>query len=39
MADLEDMSNTTVFVGGLCSTITEEELREEFAHFGDVSIN
>ncbi|KAI9258792.1 hypothetical protein BDA99DRAFT_101452 [Phascolomyces articulosus] len=31
-----DPSNTTVFVGGLSSPVTEEELRRYFAPFGDI---
>lgn len=35
-ADGEDPTNTTVFVGGIDATITEEILRESFAPFGEV---
>ncbi|XP_073027870.1 polyadenylate-binding protein RBP47-like isoform X1 [Primulina eburnea] len=31
-----DSSNTTIFVGGLDSDVTDEELRQHFAPFGDV---
>nr|GLL28510.1 polyadenylate-binding protein RBP47-like [Ipomoea trifida] len=31
-----DSSNTTIFVGGLDSDVTEEELRQSFIQFGDV---
>ncbi|CAN4125121.1 unnamed protein product [Withania somnifera] len=31
-----DLSNTTVFVGGLDSDVTDEELRKSFSQFGDV---
>ncbi|KAG8364272.1 hypothetical protein BUALT_Bualt19G0111000 [Buddleja alternifolia] len=31
-----DSSNTTIFVGGLDSDVTDEELRESFAPFGEV---
>lgn len=32
-----DPNNTTVFVGGLSSTVTEDELRRHFAGFGDIT--
>lgn len=32
-----DGANTTVFVGGLDPAITEDDLRQHFAPFGDVS--
>lgn len=35
-ADGEDPNNTTVFVGGIDATITEEVLRESFTSFGEV---
>lgn len=38
-ADGEDPNNTTVFVGGIDATITEEILRESFAPFGEVGIH
>ncbi|KAM7479207.1 hypothetical protein LguiA_027420 [Lonicera macranthoides] len=31
-----DLSNTTVFVGGLDSDVTDEELRQTFSEFGEV---
>ncbi|KAL0365430.1 UNVERIFIED_CONTAM: Polyadenylate-binding protein RBP47 [Sesamum angustifolium] len=31
-----DSSNTTIFVGGLDSDVTDEELRQSFSPFGDV---
>ncbi|XP_015089768.1 polyadenylate-binding protein RBP47-like isoform X2 [Solanum pennellii] len=31
-----DLSNTTVFVGGLDSEVTDEELRQSFSQFGNV---
>ncbi|VFQ67894.1 unnamed protein product [Cuscuta campestris] len=31
-----DSSNTTIFVGGLDSDVTDEELRQSFTQFGDV---
>nr|XP_027112462.1 polyadenylate-binding protein RBP47-like [Coffea arabica] len=31
-----DSSNTTIFVGGLDSDVTDEELRESFSQFGEV---
>lgn len=31
-----DLSNTTVFVGGIDSDVTEEDLRQSFCQFGDV---
>jgi RNA recognition motif-containing protein len=33
-----DASNTTVFVGGIDASITEDVLREHFAPFGEVSL-
>lgn len=32
-----DPNNTTVFVGGLSSTVTEDELRHYFSGFGDIT--
>lgn len=33
---ITDPTNTTVFVGGLSSPVTEDELRQYFAPFGDI---
>ncbi|KAL7002790.1 Polyadenylate-binding protein rbp47 [Sarracenia purpurea var. burkii] len=32
-----DSSNTTIFVGGLDSDATEEDLRQSFSHYGEVA--
>ncbi|KAL7206559.1 hypothetical protein ACSBR2_019302 [Camellia fascicularis] len=31
-----DSSNTTIFVGGLDSDVTDEDLRQSFSHYGEV---
>ncbi|XWS24274.1 hypothetical protein CRYUN_Cryun28dG0086800 [Craigia yunnanensis] len=31
-----DSSNTTIFVGGLDSNVTEEDLRQPFSHYGEI---
>lgn len=37
MNQFTDPNNTTVFVGGLSSQVTEDELRRYFAPFGDIT--